>query len=147
MFTQVHDVEQMFGALNLFRHGANDGLTGALRRPGSCQPKEAEIKLATNVYDNGESLVVQVEVAGVAKEDLSIQLQGKHLTIKGNRKNVGPHDYAIHRQDIVSCSFSRAYTLPLVVAGSKVTSSLVNGILTLTLPKAEEAKVRDITIQ
>ena len=147
MFTRVDDVEQMFGAFNLFRHGMEDCFLADRIGDGGCKRREAEPKLVTNVYDNGEALVMQVAVAGLAKEDLAIQLQGKHLVIKAGGKNDGPEGYTVHRQGIASRSLARAYTLPLDIAGSKVTSSLDNGILTLTLPKAEEAKARDITIQ
>jgi HSP20 family protein len=146
MFTRVHDVEQMFGALNLFRHGMGDFF---LNRPSRSDRSQRTVtdKLLTNVFDNGDALVVQVEVPGLAKDDLDIQLQGKHLLIKGERHYEAPEGYTVHRQDLGQCSFSRAYTLPIEIAADRVSSSLDDGILTLTLPKAEEAKPRKITIQ
>jgi HSP20 family protein len=146
MFTRVHDIEQMFGNLKRFQHGMGDVAHGnrAPRRGRNCH---AETPLLTNVYDDGDALLMQVEVAGVAKEDLTIELHGTHLRIKGERCQPSPEGYTVHRKDLSKGPFEREYILPLEIAGDKVTSRLAQGILTLTLPKAEEAKARKITIQ
>ena len=142
MLNRIHDIDQLFGALKLFRHGVADQTCKGERECNTSAPK-----LLTNVYDNGDAFVMAIEVAGVAKDDLVIQLQGKHLFIKGELIKDELLDYTAHRQDIKTKSFSRVYSLPFDVAGDKITSSLANGILTLTLPKAEDAKSQKITIQ
>ncbi len=147
MFSRVHDAQQLFGSLNLFRHGADEFFFGHQAHQEVEKDQESESKLLTNVYDNGDALLMQVAVAGVSKEDLTVQLQGKQLFIKGERKHEVPEGYTVHQQNLAATPFSRAYTLPLDIAGDEVTSSLVDGILILTLPKAAEVKKREITIQ
>ena len=145
MFTRVHDVEQMFGALNHFHHGrVRSGSASAPSRRGRGQATQQPL---TNIYDEGDVLLFEAEIAGVAKGDLTIELQGKNLEIKGEPKNITPDGYTIHRHDRSLAGFSRSYVLPVEVDVERVTSSLENGILTLNLPKAEKAKKREIKIQ
>ena len=145
MFTRVHDVEQMFGALNHFRHGR--GHSGLASTPSRRRRGQAVQQPLTNIYDDGDALLFQAEIVGVAKEDLTIELQGKDLKIKGEPKNIAPDGYTVHRQDRSHVGFSRSYVLPVEIDVERVTSSLDNGILTLNLPKAEKAKKREIKIQ
>jgi HSP20 family protein len=144
MFARVHDVDQMFGTLNLFRHGMEDFFLGPYQGHKGAPVTSAPL---TNIYDDGDAFLFQAELAGVSKDDLTIELQGKHLEIKGERKNNAPEGYTVHRQGRLSGYFSRSYTLPVAVDAEKVKTTLENGILTLTLPKAEEARKRQIMIQ
>ena len=145
MLTRVHDVEQMFGTLNLFRQGLGGRCSGTApsgKERGHCSGSSP----LTTVYDLGDTFLLQAVVAGVAKDDLTIQLQGKHLEIKGEPLSTVPKGYTIHSQGRPTSGFTRSYTLPVEIDGERVTSSLENGILTLSLPKAEKAKKRQITI-
>ena len=146
MFARVHDVDQMFGTLNLFRHGMEDFFPSPCYNRSNQGASVASAPL-TNIYDDGDAFLLQAELAGVTKDDLTIELQGKHLEIRGERKNTAPKGYTIHRQGRLTGIFSRAYTLPVAVDVDKVKTTLENGILTLILPKAEEAKKKQITIQ
>lgn len=100
----------------------------------------------TEITDNGEALVVKAEVPGMDEKDLDVTLEGKALTIRGKR-DVGKMDgYTVHRRERGAFEFSRAFSLPCKVDGEKVSASLKNGILELTLPKVPDAKPRQITI-
>ena len=146
MFTRVHDVEQIFGALNLFRYGMEDCCSGSSHSHNGRIRPETALPLTT-IYDYGEALLFQAEIPGLTKDDLTIQLQGTHLEIKGEPKDVAPEGYKVHRQDRATSGFSRTYRLPVEIDGEQVTSSLENGILTLTLPKLEKTRKREIAIQ
>lgn len=143
MFTRVHDVDQLFGTFNLF----NRNLDRFFRANSPGQARELLAIPSTNIYDNGDSLLFQAELPGVAKDDLTIQLQGKHLEIRGERRHEVPEGYDVHRQDMPTGEFVRFYTLPVEVDADKVKSSLTDGILTITLPKAVAAQKKQILIQ
>lgn len=89
---------------------------------------------------------MQIEVPGIAREDLQLKIQGNYLEISGTRKSDAPEGYSAHRVERGTTSFTRSFTLPSDVDAAKVEAHLKNGLLTLTLPKEEEAKPRKITI-
>lgn len=146
MFTQVHDLDRMFGALDLFRNrlgGVFPEIERSLGRggPGSgAGPR-------TNLYDAGDNIEVQMEVPGLGKEDLTINVQGNYLQIRGEDSGKVPEGYTIHRQERGAQNFSRSFTLPSEIDVDKVEASLKDGILTLVMPKAEAAKPKQIAIK
>lgn len=102
----------------------------------------------TNLYDAGDHLEVKAEVPGMAREDISIKVQGNYLEISGTKKSDPPEGYKAHRQERgTDISFTRSFTLPSEnINAEKVGASLKNGILTITLPKTEAAKPKQVTI-
>lgn len=100
----------------------------------------------TNLYDKGDNLVVSVELPGYAKEDISLKVQGNYLEIQGKRAAAKPEGYTVHRTERGAASFSRSFTLPYEVDADSVEASLKNGILTMTLPKSEAAKPKQIAV-
>lgn len=99
-----------------------------------------------NLYDQGECFEIRAEVPGFSKEDLNVKIQGNYLEVSGARKSDKPEGYKAHRIERQTSSFTRSFTLPSDVDAEKVEASLKNGILFLTLPKAEAAKPKQITI-
>jgi len=100
-----------------------------------------------NLYDKGESLVIQAEVPGVAPEDLTISGSQEALTITGERKTKAPEGYTINRQERNAIRFSRTFRFPVRVDTENTAAELKNGILTITVPKAPELKPRAITVK
>ena len=100
----------------------------------------------TNLYDAGDYFEMTVEVPGVTPEDLNLKVQGNYLEISGSRKSDTPEGYSAHRVEREATDFTRSYTLPSEVDTEKVEAQLANGLLTLTLPKSEEAKPTQIAI-
>lgn len=101
-----------------------------------------------DVVDRDNEIMVRAEVPGVDKKDLSISLTDNILTIKGqssSEKKVEEGDY--HKQEISSSSFARSFSLPGTVDASKAIASLKDGVLEVTLPKAESSKKRNITVK
>jgi HSP20 family protein len=102
---------------------------------------------AVNVWETPEAFHVEVEVPGFTQENLQVQVAHKtHLTIQGERPAEEPEGGRWHRRERVSGRFTRALELPAAVDADKVEAKLENGVLKLTLPKAEEAKPRRITV-
>jgi HSP20 family protein len=98
---------------------------------------------ALDLYENDENYVATVELPGLKSEDISIDLQDGVLTLSGERK--AETDGAF-RHERPTGKFTRRVELPNRVDSQRVTAGYQDGILTVTLPKAEEAKPRKISI-
>ena len=102
---------------------------------------------ALDVHEDKDGYTVRVEVPGMKREDIVVSLQDGALVVSGERKEEKiTGDTEVHRQERYYGKFSRALTLPTAVAGDKVKAAYKDGILTVTLPKAEEAKPKQIDV-
>ncbi len=97
--------------------------------------------------DTGHQLELRAEVPGFSDKDINITIEQGSLTIRGERKPEAPEGYSVHRQERGVMRFARSFTLPSLVDTSKVKATLSDGILRLQMPKAEEAKPREIEIK
>jgi len=102
---------------------------------------------ATNVWDSGDSLVVEMELPGFGIEGIEILVTGNELMVTGERKDDVREDVAYHRRERTSGTFSRSLRLPVEVDAEKVSAEMKDGVLTVTLPKAEAAKPRKIDVK
>ncbi len=102
---------------------------------------------AVNVWEDGDNLYAEAEVPGMSMNDLEILVVGDELTIKGRRNAPAEEKVAYHRQERGCGEFARVLTLPVPVNADRVEATLKDGVLTVTLPKAEEAKPRKINIR
>ena len=101
-----------------------------------------------DLYEDRDKLVVKVEVPGMKKEDIDISLHGEVLTLSGERKEEETFEKAeTYRAERFLGRFQRTLTLPVRVDASKVQAAYKDGILTVTLPKAEEAKPKQIEVK
>ena len=96
-----------------------------------------------NISEDEHNLYVECEIPGLAIEDVEITLVDSSLTIKGELK-AGEGKY--YRQERASGVFNRVVTINTDVDRDKVTAVLKNGVLEITLPKAEEVKPKTISI-
>ncbi len=102
-----------------------------------------------DIFDNGKhELVITAELPAVKKEDIEITVDNNALTLKGEKK-ADPRlsDDCCHRIERTYGTFTRTFTLPATVDGSKVSADYRDGVLTITLPLKEEAKPRQIPVQ
>ena len=103
---------------------------------------------ALNVWADDENLYVEAELPGMTQDQLNIFVsEGNQLTISGERKPCNVPNGTWHRQERGFGKFSRSVTLPVLVDADKVEARLEQGVLTLTLPKSEEAKPRRIQVK
>lgn len=94
-----------------------------------------------------ESIVV-AELPGVKKDDLKITVQDDLLTIAGNRKSSGlPENSRWLRNETITGPFTRTIRMPHAVNGEAISAELTNGILKVVLPKADEARAREIRVK
>jgi len=100
-----------------------------------------------DLYDAGDALILKAELPGCTKEDLSIELKGQTLTLRGERKPLSPGEQAqYHRRECAYGPFQRAFVLPTTIDQEQVTARFKDGILELRLPKSEAAKPKRIAV-
>jgi HSP20 family molecular chaperone IbpA len=98
-----------------------------------------------DIYENGDGLVVKADLPGVAKENLDVRVENNLLTIRGKSVHVASGDPVYREYELVN--FFRQFELNERVDQSKISADLKHGVLTLKLPKAEEAKPRKIDVR
>ncbi|SLM32233.1 conserved hypothetical protein [Desulfamplus magnetovallimortis] len=102
---------------------------------------------ALNITENEEKYFVRAELPGIKAEELDIQVNGRNLTISGERNTACcEENIKYHRREREGGKFSRGIVLPGDVDPEKVTASMVNGLLTVTAGKSEAAKPRKINV-
>lgn len=103
---------------------------------------------ALNIWSSEEGQVITAEIPGVEPEDIDISVTGEILTLRGSRKpeEIG-EDVRYHRQERGYGRFQRSIQLPFPVEPDQVEATFKSGVLTITLPRAEEDKPRKITVK
>jgi len=101
---------------------------------------------ALDLYQNNDNVVAVLELPGMRKEDIEISLHDGTLTISGERKSSSSNGETAERTERYVGSFRRSISLPVRVDAGKVNASYREGILTITMPKAEEAKPKRIEV-
>ncbi|MCZ6534052.1 MAG: Hsp20/alpha crystallin family protein [SAR324 cluster bacterium] len=98
---------------------------------------------------NGENeIVLTAEIPGLGKSDLQIEVNGRVLTLSGEKKEEHEaKENGYYRSERVYGSFKRSFTLPDGVDAEKISASVENGVLHLSLPKKPEAKPKRIEIE
>ena len=101
---------------------------------------------ALDLYQNSDNVVAVVELPGMRREDIEISLHDGTLTISGERKRETFNGEKTERTERYIGKFRRSITFPVRVDANKVSATYQDGILTVTLPKAEEAKPKQIPV-
>ena len=102
---------------------------------------------AIDVHETGDEIVVSAVLPGVKPEDVEITMTGQNLTLRGEIKadDQVERDQYLYRERRYG-SFTRSFQLPVRVEGDRAEATFRDGILTLSIPKAEEVKPRQIRI-
>jgi HSP20 family protein len=103
---------------------------------------------ALDVHEDKDNIIVKAELPGMKKEDINISLHDGSLSISGERRSEEKHENAeVYRSERYVGRFQRTVGLPTPVATDKVKAQYKDGVLTVTLPKTEEAKPKQINVQ
>lgn len=103
---------------------------------------------ALDVFEDKDNLYVRAELPGMKKEEIDVSLHEGSLSISGERKGGDEFkDAEVYRAERFVGRFQRTVTLPTAVAADKIKAQYKDGVLTVTLPKAEEAKPKHIDVQ
>ncbi len=141
---QLRDVTSLRDAVSeLF-----DGFFGG-RSPLSVRHLQADSGLgwspAVNVRETDDAILIYAALPGVEKADVSIEMKDNHLILSGKTRQMEPEDGWL-RRELPAGQFFRAFALSADVKADQVKASLKNGVLEITLPKAEEEKPRKVSI-
>jgi len=108
---------------------------------------EPEGQLAIDVYQTDGELVIQSTIAGIKPEALEITAQGDVITIRGRRDRINNEEKNYFYQECYWGSFSREIILPVEADASRAEASMVEGILTIRMPKIEREKQKKIVVK
>jgi HSP20 family protein len=101
-----------------------------------------------NITQDDENFYLRAEIPGIKPSELSISALRNRVSISGKREIPREHDrVSYHRKERPEGVFNRAVTLPTEVDAERVDARYTDGVLTLTLPKAEQAKPRQISVR
>jgi HSP20 family protein len=135
---------EMTLAQNRINHVLADAFTGAASDGYGFLPA-VDIRTSAD-----HSLIIEVDLPGVSKDSVSVNIENRTLTIKGERKRETETENEggkVQRTERVFGTFVRAFSLPETANTSKVDASYKDGVLTLTIPRAEESKPRSIEVK
>ena len=127
-----HEIDRLF---DHFQSENGDELQSALWAP------------RTDIAETDDHYVLRMDMPGLSRDDLMIELRNDTLTVSGERKvNHEDKGENIHRIERSYGRFYRAFTLPQASATEKVEARMEDGVLTIEVPKREESKPRRIEI-
>jgi len=109
---------------------------------------EMEGQLAVDVYQTKDNIVIKAPIAGVKPDQIDISVSDDMLTLRGERvdeKEVDREHYYV--QECYWGAFSRSIILPVATVAEEAKASLKDGVLTVTIPKAAQDKVKKISVQ
>lgn len=100
-----------------------------------------------DITEDADSYELTFDIPGMQRENIQMQFTDNTLKISGERKSVEENkDATCHRIERVSGRFYRSFTFPTQVDSNKISAKYKDGVLTVTVPKAEEVKPRQISI-
>jgi HSP20 family protein len=151
MFSRLTDFDRTFDVLDELRRQMDrvwndyDGSWGVTRSP--TQTLTTANWPRFNLLDAGANLLVTADVPGMTEKDLQVSLEDGVLTVSGERKALSPEGHAVHRRERPALRFARGVALPVKIDAEQVTAKVKDGVLTITLAKAPEARPRQITVR
>jgi HSP20 family protein len=130
--------EQMNRLLNITW---NHDIPGEEMREGIWQP-------AVDIYETDDSIVIKAELPDVDQKDIDVRIEDNTLTLRGERK----HENAVkkenyHRIERHFGAFQRSFSLPATIDQDRVAAICDKGVLSITLPKKEDTKPKEISIK
>jgi HSP20 family protein len=103
---------------------------------------------AVDVYEEGDEIIAKVELPGIAREDIEVEVRGNFLVIKGEKRKeeeIKEADY--YRSERSYGYFARSVELPHEAQADRAKATFKNGVLEIRLPKSEEAKKKETKIR
>ncbi|NOY75472.1 MAG: Hsp20/alpha crystallin family protein [Kiritimatiellaeota bacterium] len=99
-----------------------------------------------NIWSDDDGYVLTLEIPGLDADSINVNVENNQVSIEAEKKDSIPEGVAVHRKECGTGKMTCAYQLPSHIDQSKVAASYKNGVLSLTLPKSQEAKARKIKI-
>lgn len=103
---------------------------------------------ACDIFEDKEGVKIVVELPGVKPEDVKLSIENNLLTIRGEKRQTAEESTErVHRYERIYGQFERAFALPTTVDADRVEAHFENGVLSVTLPKVERARPREIPVK
>ncbi len=110
--------------------------------------RENSFSPSVEVSDTTESVIVKAQVPRVSQDNIQVSITDETLTLKGEmKKEEKKEEENIYRREFHYGSFARTIPLPAAVQSEKAEAKLKDGVLEITIPKSEKAKVKEIPVQ
>lgn len=100
-----------------------------------------------DIIEGKEGVVVQIEMPGVRSEDVEVSVERRVLTVRGRGRVTAPEGFRLVYSEYGEGDYERAFTLSQDIDEGRIAAAMKNGVLTLTLPRAEAAKPRKIEVK
>ena len=101
-----------------------------------------------DIFEEKDHLVIRAEIPGVKMDDVDVRIESGVLTLRGERKQATEvKEENAYRMERIYGTFTRSFTLPTTVDGTKVTATYKDGVLEVSVPKAETAKPKKVIIK
>jgi len=114
---------------------------GSVARPASAYP-------AMNVWTNDDGVIITAELPGCNPDNIDISVVGNTLSVSGSRpEEEVPEDTRYHRRERGCGQFNRSFQLPFAVEAGRTEAAFENGVLHITLPRAEADKPKKIAVK
>lgn len=105
------------------------------------------VQPVVDIYEKDETLVFEAELPGIEKEDIKVDVKGRHLSLSGERHNTSDvNEEGRYRKERRHGKFERTFKLPFEVTEEQIDATYRNGVLILSVAKPEEQKAKQITI-
>ena len=102
---------------------------------------------SVDIYEDDDNIVIKAEIPGVEKDAIHVDVKGRVLTLKGERRNESEvKEDRFYRREMSYGRFERAFTLPAEADPEKIKADFKDGVLKVKVPKPEEHKPRQITV-
>lgn len=138
----LRDVAKQFNSL----FGSRFPTTASGCDTGTCE--RTDYSPLVDVTEDDSRYLIELDLPGVERGDVKVTVENDTLTIRGERKSVRDEDDGkVHRIERHFGSFVRTFRVPKDADGESVGASFKNGVLSVSLPKAEQAKPREIEVQ
>ena len=109
-------------------------------------PQMFKAQPAANVWETEDALIVEMEVPGVKRDWVDVSVSGDELSVRIDRPGTVDKDVTYHRRERPVGSFGRVLRVPVDIDAERVEAEIRDGVLTVTLPKAPNAKPRKINV-
>jgi len=141
------DGQQKSGPQSLARQDQGGQQGKALSRGESnTQSRQGFMVPPVDVFENESGITLLADLPGVSRERLGVRVDGDSLVIEGSTQNPGPENLELVYGEVQYGAYRRQFTLSRELDASRIEAQLKDGVLQLTIPKAEEARPRRIQV-
>ena len=137
-----------FRELRTMQEQMNRLLDLAWNREAGEELKEGVWQPSVDIYEDEESVVIKAEVPDIDQKDIEVRIEDNTLMLKGERKldqSIQKENY--HRVERYYGPFQRSFSLPATIDQEKIKANCERGVLTIVLPKREEKRPKQITVE